>query len=64
MKKIIIAVAVLAVLGGGSLGAYFAIKSSQDEKQHIESELANENVLFNFNSDDVTEVDFDCPDGE
>ncbi|MDD7184516.1 MAG: DUF4340 domain-containing protein [Oscillospiraceae bacterium] len=64
MKKIIIAVAVLAVLGGGSLGAYFAVKSSQDEKQHIESELANENVLFNFNSDDVTEVDFDCPDGE
>lgn len=64
MKKIIIAVAVLAVLGGGSLGAYFVVKNNQDEKQRSESELANENVLFKFSSDDVTEVDFDCPDGE
>lgn len=64
MKKIIIAIAVLAVLGGSSLGAYFAVKSNQDEKQRIEAEIENENVLFQFNSDDVTGVDFDCPDGK
>lgn len=64
MKKIIIAVAVLAILGGGSLGTYFIVKNNQNEKQRIETELENENNLFSFNSDDVTEVDFDCPDGE
>ncbi len=64
MKKIIITICVLAVLGGGSLGAYFAVKSDQEEKQRIQTELENENVLFKFNADDVSGVDFDCPDGE
>jgi len=64
MKKIIIAVSVLAVLGAGSLGAFLAVKNKQDEKQRIETKLANENILFQFSSDDVTGVDFNCPDGE
>lgn len=64
MKKIIIAVAVLAVLGAGSITAFLLVKNNQDEKQRAETELANENILFQFDSDNVTEVDFNCPDGE
>lgn len=64
MKKIIIAIVLLIALGGGSVGAYLAVKNNQNEKQRAEEELANENILFQFDSDSVTSVEFDCPDGK
>lgn len=64
MKKVIITASVLAVIAVGSLSAFFIVKNKQDIKQQTEIEKANENILFSFNSDNVTGVDFECPDGE
>ena len=64
MKKIIIAIATLAILAGGSITAFFIVKNQQDEISKAEIEKANENVLFSFSSDDVNVVEIDCPDGQ
>ena len=63
MKKVIIAMVALLVVAGGSFGAFLAVKNkSNKETQKEVSELA-ENVLFNFDSEKITEINFDCPDG-
>lgn len=64
MKKVIIAMVALLVVAGGSFGAFFAVKNKSDkETQKQVSELAD-NVLFSFDSDSITEINFDCPDGQ
>lgn len=64
MKKIVIAMVALLVVAGASFGAFLAVKSKSDEEtQKQASELAD-NVLFSFDSDNITEVHFDCSDGQ
>lgn len=64
MKKVIIAMVALLVVAGGAFGAFLAVKNKSDkETQKQVSELAD-NVLFNFDSDSITEINFDCPDGQ
>lgn len=64
MKKVIIAMVALLVVAGGSFGAFLAVKNKSDnETKKQVSELAD-NVLFNFDSDSITEINFDCPDGQ
>ncbi|MDE5770365.1 MAG: DUF4340 domain-containing protein [Ruminococcus sp.] len=64
MKKIIIAAVALLIVAGGSFGAFLAVKNKSDkETQQQVSELAD-NVLFSFDSDSITEINFDCPDGQ
>lgn len=59
MKKVIIAMVALLVVAGGSFGAFFAVKNKSDkETQKQVSELAD-NVLFSFDSDSITEINFD-----
>lgn len=64
MKKVIIAIVALLVVAGASFGALLAVKNKNDkETQKQVSELAD-NVLFSFDSDSITEINFDCPDGQ
>ncbi|MDE6034700.1 MAG: DUF4340 domain-containing protein [Ruminococcus sp.] len=63
MKKVIIAMVALLVVAGGSFGAFLAVKNKSDKETEKQvSELA-ENDLFSFDSETVTEISFDCPDG-
>ncbi|MDE6833411.1 MAG: DUF4340 domain-containing protein [Ruminococcus sp.] len=63
MKKVIIAMVALLVVAGGSFGAFLAVKNkSEKETEKQVSELA-ENVIFSFDSEAITEINFDCPDG-
>lgn len=64
MKKVIIAMVALLVVAGGSFGAFLAVKNKSDnETKKQVSELAD-NALFSFDSDSITEINFDCPDGQ
>ncbi|MCM1506406.1 MAG: DUF4340 domain-containing protein [Ruminococcus flavefaciens] len=64
MKKVIIAMVALLVVAGGSFGAFLAVKNKSDkETQKQVAELAD-NVLFSFDSESITEINFDCPDGQ
>lgn len=64
MKKVIIAMVALLVVAGGSFGAFLAVKNKSDkETQKQVSELAD-NVLFSFDDESITEITFDCPDGQ
>lgn len=63
MKKVIIAMVALLVVAGGSFGAFLAVKNKSDKETEKQvSELA-ENVLFSFDDETITEINFDCPDG-
>ncbi|MDE5833989.1 MAG: DUF4340 domain-containing protein, partial [Ruminococcus sp.] len=64
MKKVIIAMVALLVAAGGSFGAFLAVKNKSDKETEKQvSELAD-NVLFSFDSESITEINFDCPDGQ
>ena len=64
MKKVIIAMVALLVVAGGSFGAFLAVKNKSDKETEKQvSELAD-NVLFSFDSESITEINFDCPDGQ
>ena len=64
MKKVIIAMVALLVVAGGSFGAFLAVRNKSDKETEKQvSELA-ENDLFSFDSETVTEISFDCPDGQ
>lgn len=64
MKKVIIAAVALLIVAGGSFGAFLAVKNRSDKETEKQvSELAD-NVLFSFDSDSITEINFDCPDGQ
>ena len=64
MKKVIIAAVALLIVAGGSFGAFLVVKNKSDKETEKQvSELAD-NVLFSFDSDSITEINFDCPDGQ
>lgn len=63
MKKVIIAMVALLVVAGGSFGAFLAVKSNSDKETEKKVSEQAENVLFSFDSEAVTEINFDCPDG-
>lgn len=64
MKKVIIAAVALLIVAGGSFGAFLVVKNRSDKETEKQvSELAD-NVLFSFDSDSITEINFDCPDGQ
>lgn len=63
MKKIIIALIILFVAAGASIGAFLGVKKNKekDEKKQA-SELADRELL-NFAPDTINKIDFKCIDG-
>lgn len=64
MKKVIIAMVALLVVAGSSFGVLFAVKNKSNRETQKKVEELADNVLFKFDSDSVTEINFDCPDGQ
>ncbi|MCM1132258.1 MAG: DUF4340 domain-containing protein [Ruminococcus flavefaciens] len=62
MKKIIIAVAVLAVLAGISIGAFVAVKSNSDKEAQQQAETLADNVLFDIDSEAINKMEIRYPD--
>ncbi|MDE6788121.1 MAG: DUF4340 domain-containing protein [Ruminococcus sp.] len=56
MKKIIIAVSVLAVLAGISIGAFVTVKSKSDKETQKQIETLADNVLFNIDDSAINKV--------
>ncbi|MDE6101657.1 MAG: hypothetical protein K2F73_01575, partial [Ruminococcus sp.] len=63
MKKVIIAMVVLLVVAGGSIGAFLSVKKKSDEETRKQQIQEADNILFNFDSESITEISFDFPDG-
>lgn len=63
MKKVIIAMVALLVVAGGSIGAFLSVKKKSDEETRKQQIQEADNILFNFDSESITEISFDCPDG-
>lgn len=61
MKKIIIAIAVLAVLAGTSIGAFLAVKSKSEKEAQKQLETLADNVLFNIDSTAISKIDIFYP---
>ena len=58
MKKPIIALIILLIIAGGSVGALMAVKNKQNkEKQHKAADVAD-NKLFSFDPYSVTKIVF------
>lgn len=64
MKKIIISIAILAVLAIGSLTAFMIVHNNQQKKDKAAAEKAADYVLFNFNSDNINSIKFTLDDGD
>ncbi len=64
MKKTIIALLVLLLAAGGSLGAYYAVKDKKDTESRQEQELVESYSLFSFDAEKINKVDIHCPDGD
>lgn len=64
MKKTLIAVIILVFLAAASITAFLIVKNKEDKKTAEASALAEDYALFTFDSDSISRVDFDCPDGE
>lgn len=62
MKKIIIAVAVLAVMAGISIGAFVTVKSKSEKENQKKIETLADNVLFNVDSKTINKIDIFYPD--
>lgn len=56
MKRTIIALIILAVLAGGSLTAFFAVKSRRDKEKAEESSVLSDYDLFRFDSDSINRI--------
>lgn len=62
MKKIIIAVSVLVILAGASIGTFVAVKSKSEEDTKKQAETLADNVLFNIDSSTINRIDIFYPD--
>lgn len=62
MKRIIIAVAVLAVLAGISIGTFVAVKSKSEKETQKKIETLADNVLFSIDSENINKIDIIFPD--
>lgn len=63
MKKIIIALIVLLIAAGGSIGAFMYAKNKKDKDNKSAEEKVNEKNLFSFDSSTIEKVDFALADG-
>lgn len=57
MKKVIIAIVVLAVTAGISIGAFIGIKNKSEKETKEQEESLADNVLFNLDSETLTKID-------
>lgn len=64
MKKVIIATVALLIVAGGSFGAFLAVKNKSDKETQQQNVQTADKVLFDFDGDSITEITFNCPDGE
>ena len=64
MKKPLISVIVLAVLAGGSCGAFLMVKNKNDAESQKQQEQIDGKHLFSFNADDIQTIVFECADGK
>lgn len=62
MKKVIIAVSVLAVLAGISVGSFVAVKSKSEKETQKQEEILADNVLFSIDSASINKIDIFYPD--
>lgn len=62
MKKIIIAVSVLVILAGASIGAFVAVKSKSEADTKKQAETLADNVLFSIDSTAINRIDIFYPD--
>lgn len=62
MKKIIIAVSVLVILAGASIGTFVAVKSKSEEDAKKQIETLADNVLFSIDSETINRIDIFYPD--
>lgn len=63
MKKMIIALIVLAVLAAGSLTAFFIAKGKHDRNNQEAADRAADYQLFSFDSDSITDLTLELEDG-
>lgn len=63
MKKSLITIITLVLMAAVSLTAFLIIKNKEDGKKTAEAEKNADYALFNFDSDSINKVTFDCPDG-
>lgn len=63
MKKAIIAIAVLLIAGGISIGAFLYVKSDSDKKAAVEQSESADKELLSFDSKSINKVAITCPDG-
>lgn len=59
MKKAVIAVVALAAAAGISVGTLLAFKNKSEKAVNEESAIQADNVLFQFNSDDISKLDIE-----
>lgn len=58
MKKPIIALIVLVLIAGGSLGAFLAVRNSKNKEKQKEQEVLADNVLFSFDQESPIKIVF------
>ncbi|MCM1528490.1 MAG: DUF4340 domain-containing protein [Alistipes sp.] len=59
MKKAVIAVVALAAAAGISVGTLLAFRNKSEKAANEESAIQADNVLFQFNSDDISKLDIE-----
>lgn len=63
MKKVLIAIIVLAVLAAGSLTAFFIVRNNEEKKENEKSAASEDYALFSYDTDSINHVDISCEDG-
>ena len=64
MKKVLIAIIVLAVLAAGSLTAFFIVRNNEEKKEDKKTAASEDYALFSFDADSINHVDISCGDGD
>ncbi len=62
MKKVIIAIIVLAVIAGISVGAFVSVKNKSEKETKKQEESLADNVLFNLDSETLIRIDVESSD--
>lgn len=63
MKKPIIILVSALILAGGSMGAFLAVKNKQDNAASRAEMQKQDNVLFSFDPEKISKMEFDLKDG-
>ena len=64
MNKRIIALVGLVIAAGGSFGAFLAVKNKNDKKVEEQNEAIADNMLFNINYSDISDIKIECDEGK